>query len=281
MMRRLRRAAIVVIVASGLALIGGGLPGCATLPEPSHKTPVAADFGVKLLEEWLLNSARTRSIEGVAKVRVQTPERSVSGTQVLLADMPDRLRAETLSPFGTPLLVLTVNETELTVLVTGDNRVFRGRPSVENLGRFTRLPLRVVDLVGILLSRPPLIAYRDLQVFQLDDGGWQLALTADQRRQELRFDRLRRLAAVNYLYDGALQLHLTYGEFDGAAPSVPKRMELELPVAQIQAELVFRELATNRQFEPALFRLTPPTGALITDLDELATMPSAAPTGSN
>lgn len=278
MMRRIRLSALVALC---LALPWGLLSGCATLPEPSHKTPVATDFGINLLEEWRLRSAGTRSVEGVAKVRVQTPERTVNGTQVLLAEAPGQLRAETLSPFGTPLLVLTANDAELAVLAPGDNRFYRGRPTVENLGRFTRLPLRVADLVGILLSRPPLITYRDLQAFQLPGGGWQLTLTADRRRQELRFDNERRLTAVKYLYDDALQLSLAYDDFDGVAPSLPKRIELELPVSQIQAGLVFGELETNKQFLPALFSLRPPEGAMVTDLDELAIIPPAPSTESN
>ena len=92
--------------------------GCATLPprQPSA-TAVSEEFGSTLLHEWLTASGRHAALQGVAKLRVQTPQRTLSGTQVLLVEKPDRLRAETLSPFGTPVLVLTADGSDLAVLL--------------------------------------------------------------------------------------------------------------------------------------------------------------------
>ena len=259
---------LVLIMTCGL------LPACATLPEPRLHAPVASEQGAALLEEWLLRGGRSQTLQGVAKVRVQTPERTLNGTQVLLAESPSRLRAETLSPFGTSLLVMTVNDSELAVLAVGDNRFYRGRATPDNLARFTRLPLRATDLVGILLYRPPLVAYRTLETFRLDDGGWLLTLVDGDRRQELQFDRERRLTGVRYLYGTELQLRLGYGDFETDPQRPPRRIELELPLERIQAELAFRELETGRQTAPGLFALSPPAGALVTDLDD-ASSPAA------
>lgn len=264
----LRRLRLAIIMACWL------LPACATLPEPRQQAPVASEQGAALLDEWLLRGSRSQTLQGVAKVRVQTPGRTLNGTQVLLAESPSRLRAETLSPFGTPLLVMTVNDTELAVLAVGDNRFYRGRATPDNLGRFTRLPLRAADLVGILLYRPPLVAYRTLEAFRLEDGGWLLTLDDGDRRQELQFDRERRLTGVRYLYGAELQLRLGYGDFEADPQRPPRRIELELPLERIQADLAFRELETGRQPAPGLFTLSPPEGAMVTDLDD-SSSPSA------
>src|SRR5512139_3162283 len=79
----------------------GALGGCASLPprQPSAEA-VSVEFGRALLHEWLAASTRHTALQGVAKLRVQSAQRSISGTQVLLVEKPDRLRAETLSPFG-------------------------------------------------------------------------------------------------------------------------------------------------------------------------------------
>ncbi|NJC89348.1 MAG: DUF4292 domain-containing protein [Desulfuromonas sp.] len=246
------------------------LPGCATLPDYRPKTPVASDIGRTLLDEWLTRSLQAHALQGVAKVRVQTPERSLSGTQVLLAEEPDRLRAETLSPFGTPLLILTANDAELAVLVPGDNAFYRGRATPENLGRFTRLPLRLADLVGILLFRPPTIDYHNLETAQLSEGGWMVTLESGQRRQELLFDVGHRLTEVRYLHNDELQLQLAYSEFDATPRFFPRRIELALPQQRIKVKMDFRELDTNRQFSPGIFTLSPPPGATVTILDEVA-----------
>ena len=189
------------------------LSGCATLPVSQPGTLAAGETGRTLLAEWLQRSAQPQSVQGVAKVRVQTPQRTLNGTQVIVAGAPDQLRAETLSPFGTPLLVLAANGTQLAVLLPGGNLFYHGQATPENLGRFTRLPLRLADLVGILLSRPPLLTYQQLDAFALADGGWRIELEAGQRRQLLHFDAALRLVEVHYLTAGVLQLQLVYGDY--------------------------------------------------------------------
>ena len=257
------------------------LSGCATLPASQPGTLAAAETGRTLLAEWLRRSAEPQSLQGVARVRVQTPERTLNGTQVLLVGAPDRLRAETLSPFGTPLLVLAANGKDLAVLLPGDNLFYHGRATPENLGRFTRLPLRLADLVGILLSRPPLLSYQQLDAFALADGGWRIELEAGQRRQLLHFDAALRLVEVHYLTAGVLQLQLVYGDYAESVDNLPRRIELKLPLQQTQASLLFDELEADRQLLPALFSLEPPPGATIIGLDTLAATGADRPAAGN
>jgi outer membrane lipoprotein-sorting protein len=246
----------------------GIVSGCATRPTYQQQVPAESSAGRSLFDDWQTRRTQYHSLQGVAKVRVQTPERTINGTQVILAEEPGRLRAETLSPFGTPLLVMVANETEFAVLVPGDNHFYRGWSTPENLSRFTRLPLHLADLVSILLSKPPLIAHDRLEAVQTTEGGWLIILESGQRRQELRFDAAQHLTMVQYLSDAKLQLRLVYGEFDGDALSSPHRIELQLPQQQIQAALIFKELEMNRQILPDAFTLVAPANATVTLLDE-------------
>jgi len=257
------------------------LSGCATLPVSQPGTLAAGETGRTLLAEWLQRSAQPQSVQGVAKVRVQTPQRTLNGTQVIVAGAPDQLRAETLSPFGTPLLVLAANGTQLAVLLPGDNLFYHGQATPENLGRFTRLPLRLADLVGILLSRPPLLTYQQLDTFALAEGGWRIELAAGQRRQLLHFDAALRLVEVHYLTAGVLQLQLVYGDYAESGDNLPRRIELKLPLQQTQASLLFNELEADRQLLPALFTLEPPPGATIIGLDTLAATGADRPPAGN
>ena len=257
------------------------LSSCATLPVSQPGTMAAGETGRTLLAEWLQRSAQPQSVQGVAKVRVQTPQRTLNGTQVIVAGAPDQLRAETLSPFGTPLLVLAANGTQLAVLLPGDNLFYHGQATPENLGRFTRLPLRLADLVGILLSRPPLLTYQQLDAFALAEGGWRIELAAGQRRQLLHFDAALRLVEVHYLTAGVLQLQLVYGDYAESGDNLPRRIELKLPLQQTQASLLFNELEADRQLLPALFTLEPPPGATIIGLDTLAATGADRPPAGN
>jgi len=269
---RQRRLRPLLRLASGLCLSLLFLAGCATLPPLQPETLATADTGRALLADWVRRSSQTTTLQGLAKIRLKTPERTLNGTQVILAGDPDRLRAETLSPFGTPLLVLAANGRDLAVLLPGDNLFYQGQATPQNLGRFTRLPLRLADLVGILLSRPPLIDYQHLETFQLSDGGWRIELEAGRRRQLLHFDRDSHLLEVDYLTAGELQLRLAYGEFPPAGDSLPLRINLLLPLQETEVSLLFTELQTDGELLPSAFSLTPPGGATVILLDETAAL---------
>lgn len=269
MISRLRLPLTALALRLTVMMLLGVVSGCATRPGYQVPAPVADASGQALFDDWLARASQHRTLRGVAKIRVQTPERTLNGTQVLLAETPERLRTETLSPFGTPLLVMTANETELAVLVPGDNRFYRGWSTPENLGRFTRLPLQLADLVSILLFKPPLIAHDRFAAVPSPDGGWLVTLESGRRRQELRFDAARHLTMVQYLAGEELQLRLVYGEFDELL-ATPQRIDLDLPPQRIQAALVFKELEMNRPILPELFTLTAPANATVTLLDDPA-----------
>jgi hypothetical protein len=232
--------------------------------------PAAAETGRLLLHDWQAASGRHAALQGIAKVRVQTAERTLNATQVLLVEAPDRLRAETLSPFGTPLLVIATDGTTLSVLQPGDNLFYAGQASAENLRRFTRLPLHPADLVDILLARPPVIAHRQLATFRLPDGGWRVELSSATRGQHLVFDAARRLREVIYLQGQEPLLRLAYGEPITEAQTLPRQIDLDLPGQETSASLVFTELADNGPVPPGAFTLRPPAGATVVRLDEVA-----------
>jgi len=271
--RQLATASLALCLALALPLCL--LSGCATLPAQRPEAPAAVEIGRNLLDEWE-QGAHPQTLQGVAKVRVTTPERSFSGTQVILAAGPDQLRAEILSPFGTPLLVMTGSGSELAVLVPGENLFYFGRATAENLQRFTRLSLRLADLVNILLFQPPRIAYQSIETFHRPEGGWQVVLASGPRRQELHFDGEHRLIEARYLYLDELQLRLAYGDFAPGARGLPHRIDLGLPLEQTEASLIFKDLEIDRQFAPGAFTLSPPAGATVRLLGEMPAAPGVA-----
>lgn len=246
------------------------MAGCATLPAYQSGVSVEEDVGRSLLHDWLATSRRHDTLQGIAKVRVETAGRNVSGTQVLLVERPDRLRAETLSPFGTPLLVMAADGVDLGVWLPGENLYYGGPATPENLSRFTRLPLHVADLVDILLARPPVIAHHQLTTFLLPAGGWRIELVAGSRSQHLLFDGNRRLREVRYLRGEDLQMHLVYADIGPEPQALPRRIDLEVPGQGVRASLSFTELSTDRPPQPGTFKLAVPAGAAVVRLDDPA-----------
>lgn len=236
------------------------LAGCAA--RPVALPPGAPSASAAMLLESLAESAKAfGSLEGVAKVRINTEKRTQSVTEVLFAEKPDRLRLETLSPFGQPLLVMATDGQQIDVLVPGEGKFYSDELSLDHLQRLTRLPLHLTDLVHLLLYQVPVIGHERQSVVPVPEGGTVLTLYADgRRRQELRFDRLTRLIAAAYYRGDELLLQIEYDRFTGEGRPFPMTASLAMPAANTAATVAFSEVRTNVAIPAARFRLTPPQG---------------------
>lgn len=243
------------------------LASCAPVRPKLVGQQVNQGFADKLMQDWVESSARVTSVKGLASVKVHSPENSLNGTQVILAEQPGRLRAETLSPFGSPLLLLAADGVNLGVLLTSQNLYYTGAATPENLGRFVRIPLRLNDLVSVLLYQPPMISATSEEAFELQGGGWLLVRNRPPRRQELIFNPLRQLIEVSYFDHDNLLLKITYGKFAGQNDRFPHFYDIEIPDQNTTASLEFSELETNGELRPGIFQLSPPTGVTVISLD--------------
>jgi outer membrane lipoprotein-sorting protein len=220
-----------------------------------------------LLERLAENAEAFRSLEGVAKVRVATGDESVASTQVLFAEKPNRLRTETLSLFGQPVLLMATDGNELTVMLPAEGRIFRGEASARNLRRITRVPLRLSDLVQILLYQAPMINYYEKTLTTGEEGEYLLILyDKEGRRQELLFNQELNLVKVAYYQDNSLLVRINYDKFSDEVDFFPESVFLKMPEYDIQISLVFSEVRTNVAIPEGRFILTPPSGVEIQPL---------------
>ena len=239
------------------------LSSCAPLRTRPIVAPVNRTFAEELIQEWSSTVVRFTSLQGLAKVRVQAPLNSLNGTQVLIVEKPDHLRAETLSPFGAPLLLLTADGARLGVSVPSQNVYYTGAATAENLGTFVNLPLRPADLVMVLLYQPPLLKSWKEEAFSLQEGGWLLVRHGTLRRQELVFNPLRQLTEVSYFDQNERVLQINYAQFPAQGETFPHMMSLIVPDRHATISLEFSDLETNAELRPGLFHLTPPPGARV------------------
>lgn len=242
-----------------LLLMAACAPARPVLPPPP---PASGEALLRQLETF---AGAFHSLRGVAKVRVESDGRSLSGTQVLLAQKPDLLRAETLSPFGNPVLTVAAGAGRLNVLVPGEGRFLAGEASYQNMQRFTRLPLQLADLVGLLLYQVPIIPPGAPQISAEEDGRQRLILAAEEGvRQEALFDRELRLVETAYFQGEELVLKVGYGEF--GEDGFPRFISLETPAEKTEARVTFSEVEVNVPLPEERFRLTPPSGYQIEPL---------------
>jgi hypothetical protein len=193
---------------------------------------------------------------------------SVNGLQVVIAAKPDRLRAETLSPLGLPLVSLTTADGRLGVLLTAQNLYYTGAASPENLAQFAHIPLDVPDLVSLLLYQPPLKEAWKEEAFSLKDGGWLLVRQGTLQRQELIFDQDRKLVEVSYFENNDLLIKATYAKFLPQDALYPAQLSLEIPAKYAKVSLEFSDVETNGLLQPGVFEVEAPAGAKIVYLPD-------------
>lgn len=248
-----------------LLLMIGLLTACAPLPAPPP--PLPAGMARRLMARLDADARAFPSLRGLAKVRVHRGDRSFSASQVLLAQKPDRLRTEVLSPFGQPMLLMATDGRELEIQVPTEGRFYRGEATPAHLQRFTRLPLGVNELVHFLLYQVPLVGRDAAQVTAVPGGLYRLRLQGKGGvRQELFFDTQLHLLRTAYYREGKLLLRVHYGRFSGGAHPFPAAIDLEMPPEKTRASLEFSEVQTNVTIPASRFVLTPPAGAKILPL---------------
>lgn len=247
------------------------LVGCAVQPpRPDLDAPVPPDqLVLELLQRVEQQSTAYRALEGLAKVRVSSQGQSYNATQVVLVEQPDRLRAETLSPFGTALLVLATDGEQLSALIPGEGVFYQGAASPANLQRFTRLPLLLEDLIGLLLYQIPLVEAREHQLSRDGEGNLLLQLRGrDGVSQQLTFNGAHRLTSAAFLQQQELQMRVSYRDFSNEGSGYPTKVLLEMPVVQTEASLEFSEVRLNGSIPATRFRQTPPAGVEVRPLPE-------------
>jgi len=246
--RSLRLPGIGVL---GLALLT--LFGCSVTP-PAPLPLVADDVLLQALAE---QEQQYTSLRGIAKVGIENNSGALRSTQIVLAEKPDRFRAEILSTFGQPVVSMASDGAIMSVSIPSQRQFYQGVPSAESLARFTGIPLEVRDVVHLLLHQVPLIAYSQIR----SEPGPSLILTdLAGSRQRLDFDHLLRLTGASY-FDGGEHpwMLVRYTQFK-EEKGFPHQLDLSLPREGVEARVELRELDINLALTDDKFHLLVPEG---------------------
>lgn len=249
----------------GVVLLLAGLCACAPVLMPPAGERISAQAGRELIAAWQQRSPS--SLQGFARAEVDSPGRDFTGELVVLVESPNRLRVESLSPFGLPLLTLVADSRRFAVFIPPENRFYAGTPSADNLQRFTRIPLEPVDLIGRLLGQIPAGSSGRLATYAQPAGGWLIDLLDVSPRLRLSFDGSGNLLGISSFRNGRLLLDVRYLEHGRLLPGFPARYRISVPKLGTTLQIEFTEQRTDRRFAPGLFQLEPPPGVVIQELD--------------
>jgi hypothetical protein len=224
---------------------------------PAGPLPSAATLNAVVHD---LQAART-GLRALARVSYVDPDSHGSARQVVLAERPDRLRLEVLSPLGT-VFALTADDGALAVYVRGEAAVYRGRATRANLEQFAHVDLNVPDAVALLLGTPPQRAGRNEVVsFDPTEGAIELWREIDRGAQVIWFDAALLPVATEERDDGGHVLwRARFGDFDAQRAQMPRHIEIELPKEGRRVALDLQEVEVNPVLETSLFNLATPSG---------------------
>ncbi|MGH7312704.1 MAG: LolA family protein [Candidatus Rokuibacteriota bacterium] len=238
------------------------LAGCArALPPPRAPISPEVHRAIDLLTAHWREFSDLRT---VADIHLQRRSEQHALTAILLAKAPASLRLEALSPFGQPLLVMTIHDRQLIAYNAADHYAMVGPATADTAARLIGLPFDPDDLVGVLAARavPP----KDLRVASLlppDEHGPSLELIGTVHRQRVWMDFqsgvVRRLeitggryaALVSYLRD-------TDGRLRG--------FDLSAANEYLTGSVRYRDPVFDGGVDPDRFQQTVPPGARIEHL---------------
>lgn len=245
------------------------LAACAPPPKKAIPLTVPEGLDSRLLERLHGEAPLFNNLEGIAKVKLSRNGKSVKLTHALFAEKPDKLRSEVLSPFGLPLVMLATDGERLSVYDLRERKFYRGPASNRNIQALLQIPLRIEDLVPVLLYQVPVMAYERHSLQVEDDSRYRLSLVGEgERRQDVFFDPALQLVGSEYLVDGEVVLRIAYGKFKDSAAGFPHAIDLEMPLFQSSVSVAFSDVQSNVEIPPERFRLSAPDGVTVSPFPE-------------
>lgn len=110
-----------------------------------------------ILEKIELYESAIRTLKGLAKVKIKTPENKISYTQVTIAQRPDLLRLEALNPFGKTVGFISSDGTNIYIISPSEKGVYNSNTKFDLGYVYPGLNLKITadNLVNLILGRLP------------------------------------------------------------------------------------------------------------------------------
>jgi hypothetical protein len=231
------------------ACFAAGTAGCG-VPPPKSQFPSADDAFNRMKATY----ACVNGVQGQAKIDHLSKQGRVRGDLYILAQNPDRVRFEVVSPFGPTLFLLTSDGKEFELLDIKQKQFLYGPPSACNLARMTQVPVPGHALVSLLRGEAPVLLHKPEQarISWDTDGGFYRLL-------------------VDGTHGGLEEVHMKVHDKDLDKPWNEQRVRvMDVRVAQMGVDLYHADLSNHKATETAAPRLDedgvedpiPPTGGV-------------------
>jgi hypothetical protein len=228
--------------------------------------------------------ANVVTLQGDAKLRVDSPQASGTLSMFVAISRPGLLHLETFDFFNRPVAALVSDGQRFGLYQTEGNVFYQGPASPENVSRFLPVVLPSEELVAVMLGQVPFIpAERKTLELDRDEGVYVLKLYRGGVTQTLhvhtRFHRV-----VRSEVRGVPGYDLSFDDLKpqgGSGAVFPKEVKLMAKVAETELRLRYSDVTLNAPPDLTLFELTPPEGARVVEVDargrEIPPVPASPP----
>jgi outer membrane lipoprotein-sorting protein len=232
------------------------LAACATAPP---REPISDDArrALALLAERYSEFTTMRALADVSLTRGGERQRTQG---VVLLRAPRSVRLEALSPFGPPLMVLTVRDGQITAYNALKNEALVGPADSETISKVLRMPLDPDDLVSVLAGRfagPREV--RSAEVLAPDSAGPSLdVVDSAGGRQRIWLDLGTGVIQQRQIYGSRFNAMIKYRrDYAGALAG----FDLEAAMSYVTGSVTYRNLVEGEEIDDERFVLTIPKGA--------------------
>ncbi len=222
-----------------------------------------------LLDQLRVRTQKISGLKGLAQVRLTKQGKSLTSDHVLFLRRPAWLRAESLSPLGTPQFYLVTDGDEMKIYLPGENKYYWGPANSHHVSNLLPFAPSLADLVPLFLGSPPLITHDTATVYKSkSESLWILELQQNypNRRQLLWIDPVDFLIHQVEFYAEELIYQITFKEFQQIRNEIfPQKIKYISLNNIVQVE--YKDIILNPSWEKDDFYLPIPQGAKIIYLE--------------
>lgn len=251
---------------ASLLLVLACLAGCAHRVDYGPRGRIDDPF--EILHEVASRYGQIQGLVGEGSLSVDTEQVDGSLKMALEVAQPAQIYLETADLLGTPRGTFATDGERFDFYDPGQDVFYTGPATAEMVGRFLPVALPPEDLAAALLGELPLLLQAEEARLEVDErtGTYVLYLRAGRVRQRVVVaTRDLRLLSVETRGIPAIDGHFEAHEELFPGILFPTRLRLLVPRAEVRIR--YTDVRLNRPADPASFRLQPPPGTRVEDLE--------------
>ena len=228
---------------------------CGPVPPPRDAYTSAPDILTDLEER----RKKIESFRITGRVDHFGEKHRVQGKTYFFSVLPKKLRIELVSPFGSPLNVLTINDDVFSLHDLREGRFLTGPAKPCNIARLVKIPMPRDDVVRILVGYTPLIE-GDSNVTWDDKGFYRVTITDAERTQRLEIDGNHETLPLmrSTLEDkGGVIFDIAYKKWQSVA-SIRMPHEIRIKMPREKSDLLVRYDRKDLQISFRCWPVAPP-----------------------